>query len=141
MIKKCLFAIVCLFTASCASQKLEIKPINHVSTFLSHQALDTLELVGDEIWLRKKGKLVATYKSIKKQDMFESAVEEVKSGYAMMKDKGATEILYDDSKYGFFAETDKFKTYYIADKNNKDYWALISLKSELVGSSFLIPAE
>ena len=56
MIKKCLFAIVCLFTASCASQKLEIKPINHVSTFLSHQAFDTLELVGDEIWLRKKGK-------------------------------------------------------------------------------------
>ena len=54
MIKKCLFAIVCLFTASCASQKLEIKPINHVSTFLSHQAFDTLELVGDEIWLRKK---------------------------------------------------------------------------------------
>ncbi|MAR89547.1 MAG: hypothetical protein SV765_14515 [Pseudomonadota bacterium] len=137
MIKKIILIFSLVSLTACATHRLEIKPIASVSTYLSSTSFDSLELVGDEIWLKKSGKLIGTFKSIKKQDKYDSAISEVRAGYETMKDKGGIEIANEGSTYGFYAQTKNFRTYYIAHKKTNDHWALISIKADLVDSSTL----
>ena len=134
MVKQYLALAFCLFIASCATQQFTIIPAEHIQSTLPKAAFDSLEIVGDEVWLRKEGELVGTYKAIKKQDKFESTIDEIKAGYAMMKETGAVKVDMGDSKYAFYAKSDNFTTYYVADESNTKYWAMISIKSDLVGS-------
>lgn len=141
MLKKYILILFLVTLASCATHKIEIKPIESVSTYLSHKSFDSLELVGNEIWLKKAGKLVGTFKSIRRQDKYDSATTEVKAGFKTMKENGGIEIVTEGSTYGFYAQTKNFRTYYIANKNTNDYWALISIDTELVDTSTLSFSE
>ena len=132
MVKQYLALALCLFIVSCATQQLTIIPAEHIQSILPKTAFDSLEMVGDEVWLRKQGELVGTYQAIQKQDKFESATEEVKAGYAMMKETGAVEVDIGETKYAFYVKSDNFTTYYVTDKNNTKYWSMISIKTALV---------
>lgn len=137
MLKRMVFVLCLALLVSCATNNLEIKPIGSVSTYLPLSSFDSLEIIGGEVWLKKGGILVGTFQSIKKQDEYKSAVAEVKAGFETMKGKGGIEMTTEPSTYGFYAETENFRTFYVAHQKDNDYWALISIKKDLIDASTL----
>ncbi|MDY6942771.1 MAG: hypothetical protein SVU69_07120 [Pseudomonadota bacterium] len=118
--------VLALLTTGCSGTQVMIVPAIEIKGYIGSDHYDSIELLENEIWLKKGGTLVAT------RDGFESSIDDLKDGFAVASENGAKELTLSDSKYGFVVRLPDYSTIYIADKNNMTHWALISIQSELL---------